>query len=295
MELKNVLLLYKKSAYRIYFLEKKGSFRIKNKPLIQEELGRFKKAHDEHYATLKTVEAVLRKHKVRFSKVFRGQRAQYDKYDLVITIGGDGTFLEAARGMRKNIILGVNSSLSYSVGKFCPANTLNFEAVFEHILRNDFKINLFQRLRLEIDGCPEGIDCLNDVLVCHSHPAAMSRYVLRIGEIKEEQRCAGIWTAAPAGSSGAILSAGGKILEPTDKRIQYMPRELYGGGKWQYRLKGEILPAGQGMTITSLMRKGMVYVDGTHFEFPFPFGAMMKVKLSAHPIKTIDVEKEAPG
>jgi NAD+ kinase len=295
VELKNVLLLYKKSAYKIYFLEKKGSFQIKNRPLIQEELGRFKKAHDEHYATLKTVETVLRKYKICFLKVFRGQRVDYDKYDLVITIGGDGTFLEAARRVRKNIILGVNSSLSYSVGRFCPANVVNFESVFKRILRKDFKVNLFQRLRLEIDGYPEGMDCLNDVLVCHSHPAAMSRYVLRVGDIKEEQRCGGIWIAAPAGSSGVILSAGGKILESTDKRIQYMPRELYAGRKRVYRLRGEVLPVGQGINIISLMRKGMVYVDGTHFEFPFPFGAMMKVKLSSCPLKAVDIEKETPA
>lgn len=289
MELKNVLILYKKSAYRIYFLEKKSPFFVRNKFLTCKELERFKKAHDEHYATLKMIEAVLREHKIRFTKSNRGQNINYDKYDLIITVGGDGTFLEAARGIKNGVLLGVNSSLSYSVGRFCVANTANFEAILKRILKKNFRTSLFRRLRLDIDGCRKTIDCLNDVLVCHSNPAAMSRYALKIGRIKEEQRCSGIWIATPVGSSGAIQSAGGKVMPPTAKRIQYMPRELYWGGKWKYRLTGGILSARQSVTVISLMRQGKIYIDGTHLEFPFPFGATIKVTLSPRPITIIDL------
>jgi len=288
MELKNVLLLYKKSAYKIYFQEKKSSFLVKNKSLIQKELNRFKKAHDEHYITLHTIESVLREHKIGFTKSYRGQSVDFSRHDLVITVGGDGTFLEAARGIKDGMLLGVNSSLSYSVGSFCVANVNNFESIIKRILRKNFRTSLFQRLHLDIDGCKKPIDCLNDVLVCHSNPAAMSRYALKIGRTREEQRCSGIWIATPVGSSGAIQSAGGKVMSHTAKKIQYMPRELYWGGKWRYRLTGGILSARQGATVISLMRQGKIYVDGTHFEFPFPFGATMKVSLSPHPIKTID-------
>ena len=148
---------------------------------------------------------------------------------------------------------------------------------------------MFQRLHLDIDKHHDTVDCLNDVLICHSNPAAMNRYVLKIGKVKEEQRSSGIWIAAPAGSSGAINSAGGKRIAHTVKKIQYMPRELYRGGKWKYRLTGGILSARRSITITSLMRQGKIYVDGTHLEIPFPLGVSIKVTLSSHPVKTINI------
>ena len=287
MTLKNVLILYKKSAYKIYFLEKRGSFSVRNRSLIQKELGHFKKAHDEHYATLREVERVLCKYKIHFTKAHRHRNIQYSRYDLVITIGGDGTFLEAARDIDNSVLLGVNSSLSYSVGKFCPAHAKNFQDIFTRILRKNAKVHRLERLHIKVDGYHKPIDCLNDVLVCHKNPAAMSRYALKIGQRREEQRGSGLWIAAPAGSSGAIHSAGGQVMPQTAKEIQYMPRELYWGGSFKYRLKGGVLSSRQSLTVISLMRQGRVYIDGTHLEFLFPFGAAMKVTRSPYPVKTI--------
>ncbi len=287
MTLQNVLILYKKSAYKIYFLEKRRAFHVKNKTVIQKELKRFKRSHDEHYATLKTIESVLRQQQIRFTKSCRSSHVDYMPYDLIITVGGDGTFLEAARNVKRGVLLGVNSSLSYSIWSFCLANRNNFKTIFKRVLRKDFKTNVFQRLRLDIDGCRKTINCLNDILICHSNPAAMSRYILKIGKNKEEQRSSGVWIATPAGSSGAIQSAGGKMISHSVKMIQYMPRELYRGGKWKYRLTGGVLSARQKITAISLMRQGKIYVDGTHLEHPFPLGATVKITLSPDPIKTI--------
>ncbi len=289
MKLKNVLLLYKKSAYRIYFLEQRSPIAEKDEVFAQRELDRFQKSHKEHYATLRSVRATLNRHKIPFTTSTRGQIVDYDAYDLVITIGGDGTFLEAARGIKRSILLGVNSSLGYSVGNFCIANINNFEMVLKRILKRNFKTRLLQRLHLNIGENRTEIDCLNDVLVCHSNPAAMNRYILKIGRVKEEQRSSGIWIAAPAGSSGAINSAGGRRIAHTAKKIQYMPRELYWGGKWKYRLTGGILSSRQSVTVTSLMRQGKIFVDGTHLEMSFSLGSSMKVTLSRYPVKTIAI------
>jgi NAD+ kinase len=269
MKIKNVLLFYKKSMYKIYFQERPGSFGVKNKSVVKKELERFQKAHDEHYATLEHVELTLKKHKINFKKSYRGQAVNYDAHDLVITVGGDGTFLEAARSANKNMLWGVNSSLSYSVGNFCTGNINNFDEMLERILKKNFKIKKHHRLRIEMDD-HKSIDCLNDVLISHSNPAAMNRYILTVGQIKEEQRSSGVWIVTPSGSSGAIHSAGGKKISHTARKIQYQPRELYWGGNWKYRLTGGILSERQSVKVTSLMRQGKIYVDGTHLEVPFP-------------------------
>ena len=93
MRIKNVLLLYKKSAYKIYFLEQRSLFNDQNRVMAQRELDRFRKAHKEHYATLKCVESVLKKYEIDYTKSYRGQIVDFDSYDLVITVGGENVFV----------------------------------------------------------------------------------------------------------------------------------------------------------------------------------------------------------
>jgi len=286
---KKVLLVYKKSAYSIYLLERKIRLVQSKNSNLKKEIRRFKRAHDEHYETLRDTERILRKHKIRYAKRCRGKMINYGRFDLVITVGGDGTFLEVSQRIKDQAIIGVNSAPSFSVGKLCVANSKNFEKIIECVIDQKFNISQWQRLRLNLKGHTRPIDCVNDILVCHSNPVAMSRYYLEIGRTKEEHRNSGLWIATPAGSSGAIKSAGGKLLRVNDKKIQYMPRELYYGFNKNYRLTGSVLKPRQTISITSLMRQGMIFVDGTHFSFKFPFNEKLKVSFSPHPLKVIHV------
>jgi NAD+ kinase len=254
---------------------------------LRKEMKRFKKAHDEHYNTMDRVESILKAYGVKYTKCFRGKKINYAPYDLVITVGGDGTFLEACRNIKGQIILGVNSAPSFSVGKLCTANIRNFEAIIRHIVGGKYAVSVWPRLRLNLQGHVRPLDCVNDVLICHLNPAAMSRYYLKIGRMKEEQRSSGVWIATPAGSTGAIRSAGGKVMKVSAHQMQYAPRELYYGFSKMYRHKGGLLSRGESITVTSLMRSGMIFVDGTHFEMKFPFNSTLKVTLSPAVLNTI--------
>ena len=284
--LSNVLVLYKKSAYSIYFKEREIRSCGHTQKDMSRWMNRFKKAHDEHYATLHTVERVLGRYGIPYTKQTRGQKTSYNRCSLIITVGGDGTFLEAARHIRQQIILGINSSPSTSVGKLCVASHKDLERIILGIIQNSCRIEAWQRLRIEVKG-RRSTEALNDVLICHRNPAALSRYYLQIKGTAEQQRSSGLWISTPAGSSGAIKSAGGKILKRTDKKIQYMPRELYYGANPAYRLKGGVLEAGETIQVTSLMRNGMIFVDGAHHPLRFPFNATAKISLSPHPLRTI--------
>lgn len=288
MKLKNVLVLYKRSAYRIYFLEPQSSLRLQKKSIIEKEIKRFQQSHEDHYNTLRTVAKVLRAFGIRFAENYRGHGVDYPQFDFIITVGGDGTFLEASRRIKNQLILGVNSAPNHSVGRFCVANAKNFESILKKILSNNFKVKHFHRLRLVFEGQKiPPVLALNDALICHRNPAMLCRYYLKINNRKEEQRSSGIWVASAAGSSGAIHSAGGKIVNPYDGHIQYKPRELYQGKHDKYALTGGLLKGNQIISVTSLMRQGMVYVDGAHVHYPFKYGATLKVSLSKHPIRTI--------
>ena len=52
-------------------------------------------------------------------------------------------------------------------------------------------------------------------------------------------------------------------------------------------LKGAILKPTQKITLTSLMREGVVFVDGSHVCLPFSFGAKIFVSRSPNPLKII--------
>lgn len=289
MMLKNILLLYKKSAYTIYFLERKKAFADINPHLIRNEVARFKKAHEEHYQALGLIEDVLRKYNIRYEKTSRGENINYNKFDFIIAVGGDGTFLEAARNVQKQIILGVNSSPNFSVGRLCAAAPSNFERILKLLLQGKIKVSLVPRLRVSMNGRKESIEVTNDILICHHHPAAMSRYRLEMGGRKEEQRSSGLWISTALGSSGAIQSAGGKAINPGLKKMQYMPRELYAMLGRKYQLTGGLLSGRQRIRVVSLMREGMVCIDGAHHHFPFPFGSTLKISLSPHPLRMIRV------
>lgn len=287
MQIKRALILYKKSAYKIYFLEHRSSILRKKMRLTSSGVAAFRKSHNEHYRTLGELEKTLRALHIKYTKSTRGRKIDYARYDFVIAVGGDGTFLEAARGVKKQLILGINSNPARSVGKFCIANGKTFKNVLKNILAGKLKLKKLQRLRLKLEEGTSPFDVLNDLLICNENPAAMSRYQLSINGKSEEQRSSGVWISTAAGSTGAIKSAGGKVLPIESKAVQYMPRELQNYPKPKYKLRGGVVVLRQSIKVRSLIRGGMIYVDGAHIKFPFGFGGVARISISPYPLKAV--------
>lgn len=253
----------------------------------REDLLRFKEMHAAHQKTLREVRRVLDHYRIRYRVSNRKTHIPYGRYDLIITVGGDGTFLQAARQLSRQMILGVNSNPARSIGNFCAATEKNFEKVFLAILSGKAKTKRLARFSLKIKKQEKAFLVLNDILICDINPGAMSRYVLTIGKRGEEQRSSGLWISTASGSTGAIHSSGGTVLKDTSTSIQYRPRELYYKNLNQYRLKGSVLSLNLSLKIRSMMRKGVIYVDGAHFKIPFSYGEEAFVRRSSIPILTV--------
>ncbi|MCX5681153.1 MAG: hypothetical protein NT079_02580 [Candidatus Omnitrophica bacterium] len=114
----------------------------------------------------------------------------------------------------------------------------------------------------------------------------MSRYELFVGGKREEQRSSGLWIATASGSTGAIRSSGGVMLNDVSEKVQYRPRELYSRAKWRYRLIGKALFLSRPIKIRSLMRKGVIYIDGAHTKIPFEYGQVASIKHASLPVRT---------
>ncbi len=283
----NILLLYKNSTYAGYFLSDRERLARLEGLLNSQEIKRFRRTHENHFWSLSYVETVLKSRKLKFTKARRGSSLDYSRYDLIITVGGDGTFLEAARHVKEGVVWGVNSDPTWSVGRFCSGNPKNFKELLDKILAGKARIKKIHRLSLSFGDATSSMNAINDILICHHNPGAMSRYFLTIGRLREEQRSSGVWIATAAGSSGGLYSAGGKVLPAQAQEFQYKPRELYRGKNMHYRLKGGILKPTQKITLTSLMREGVVFVDGSHVCLPFSFGARIFVSRSPNPLRII--------
>ena len=275
-----ILLIYKRSSLSV---AGKLSARLR-------KTKRFEKNHLAHYATLRIVEDVLRRSDIKYHKHARGKGVDYKSFDLVITVGGDGTILEAARALNhRQVILGVNSDRSWSVGQFCCCDAHTFESVLKKFFAGTAKICRLYKLKLQLK---EGkkikhIECLNDVLICHANPGAMSRYELSVGKITEDHRSSGIWFSTAAGSTSAMLSAGGKVMPLCSTDIQYKPRELYHSRTVKYRLTGGLVKRPQTAKLVSTMAHGYIFVDGANVKFPFTYGSQARISSSENFIQLI--------
>lgn len=260
--------------HRILLLCKRSSLSLSRQHApVLKNMPRFKDNHLANRQSQDAVEKVLRAGSIPFDKKYRPDTVDYARYSIVITVGGDGTFLQAARQAgSKHLLLGVNSDPEWSVGQFCRANAKNFHHFLKRILSGQCQIKRLYKLALKLTATDQhrlDIECLNDILVCHANPAGMSRYAITINKHTEEHRSSGLWISSAAGSTGAMLSAGGKILPLESRNIQYRPRELYHTRHEKYSLTGGVIASPASILIRSHMPHGKIFVDGSHVKFPF--------------------------
>jgi NAD+ kinase len=280
MKIPRILVVYKRSSLSVA-----GSLASRLRTIE-----RFKANHAAHFATLRAVEKVLTGSGIPYHKHARGPRVDYAPYELIITVGGDGTVLEAARAAtRRQVILGVNSDPCWSVGQFCYADAATFELFLKRFLAGRARVCRVHKLKICLkDGKRlQRMECLNDVLVCHANPAAMSRYVIAIGRQKEEQKDSGIWISSAAGSTGAIASGGGARMPLSSTDIQYKPRELYHSRATRYHLSGGCVKRPGRIVLVSMMPRGLIFVDGSHIRFPFTYGSRAEISSSENFVQLV--------
>lgn len=168
---------------------------------------------------------------------------------LVISIGGDGTFLRAARwvGKREIPVLGVNTG---HLGFLASCSLEEVGEVIGEICRGDVIIERRMVLWVQSSGFPD--ECwhyaLNEVAMIKEESSSMITVKTDInGHFLANYRCDGLIVSTPTGSTGYNLSAGGPILEPTIDCMTLAPvaphtltvRPLVVGGDSELELTAE--------------------------------------------------------
>ncbi len=159
-------------------------------------------------------------------------RAELSASDAILVLGGDGTFLLAARPVAEADIpiLGVNSG---KVGFLSKAEHDDLEGVLGLLVAGEYELEprmlLEARVRRAGSAEPEPAQvALNEAAVVRgAHPR-----VVRLEVQVDDSRlatyvCDGIVVATPTGSTGYSFSAGGPILAPTSRNLVLTPIAAY--------------------------------------------------------------------
>ena len=139
-----------------------------------------------------------------------------DEADILVSFGGDGTLLSAARmvGARGTPILGVNLGKLGFLAELAPDNMAD---AIDDILAGKFVIEERLVLRATLPSQPGKVfHAVNDIVVDKSRSSRLIDLVTHInGEYAVTYRGDGLIISTPTGSTGYALSTGGPIVIPT--------------------------------------------------------------------------------
>ena len=145
--------------------------------------------------------------------------------DMVLSMGGDGTFLKAASYVgKKNIpILGINTG---RLGFLADISPEEMEETFEDIYRKNYKVEDRSVLQVFSESpFLKGYPCgLNEIAILKRDSSSMITIHTSInGAYLTTYQADGLVIATPTGSTAYSLSIGGPIIVPHSKTIAITP------------------------------------------------------------------------
>src|SRR6185312_7227395 len=137
--------------------------------------------------------------------------------ELVLALGGDGTFLRAAE-LARNVeipVLGVNLG---KIGFLAEAEADSIDTVLEHIIRRDYRVEERMTLDVAVWAGGELLDrgwALNEASLEKGPRLGVLGVVLEVdGRPVSSFGCDGVLVSTPTGSTAYAFSAGGPVLWP---------------------------------------------------------------------------------
>lgn len=298
MKLGRVLMVVKQTALtRLSRERSKGAARMR-KLLAERDtsVDRIEPAHEQHMRSVERVRQALRSRGVEITERRVPPERPVRGYDLVVSVGGDGTLLGVSHAVRDATpVLGVNSSPAFSVGHLTGATADTFDETLDALRAGRLTPVAAQRLRVRVGNRTIAGPVLNDVLFCADNPAVMTRYNLRWPFGCELQRSSGVWISTPAGSTSAIASAGGPTLPLTAEQFAFLVREPYIAPGSSVRLRVAVLDATHTLSLECRIEQASVFLDGSHRRYPVPFGETVRLTLHPQPLRLVTVLPVLPG
>lgn len=160
-------------------------------------------------------------------KTFKSHKCLDSSFDILVSIGGDGTILRAATFVRDSgiPIIGINAG---RLGFLAKVPKENIETFLQLVLEKNYSIS--QRTLLSLECSPENEQinemnfAMNEVTVSRKDTTSMITIETSLNdEYLNSYWADGLIISTPTGSTGYSLSCGGPILTPEVKGLVITP------------------------------------------------------------------------
>ena len=200
----------------------------KHTNFVLTELFSFEKKYNISFFLEKEFDKALRKDsKFNFEyNIFSSFKDLNNSFDLMITIGGDGTLLRSISFVRdlKIPIIGINTG---RLGFLASLNKDLLKSKLEKILNGKYKVESRTLLQVIINGETENNEfpiALNEITVGRKNTTSLIKIKTSLnGEFLNSYWADGLIISTPTGSTGYSLSCGGPIMSPLSQTIALTP------------------------------------------------------------------------
>ncbi len=213
------------------------------------------------------------------------------KVDVLLSVGGDGTFLDTLKFVFDNNIpvLGINTG---RLGFLAQVTFKEIQYSFANLFENNFEIE--NRPILEFSS-PELIlnnsECiaLNDITFRRGDNASMLSFLVEIdGQLLNNYWADGIIISTATGSTAYSLSCGGPILSPLTKAILITPIASH-----TLTLRPLVISDSSIITISVSGRNCNYFVGIDANNYCLSSNKKINIKISKNIIKVININKNS--
>jgi nicotinamide-nucleotide adenylyltransferase len=185
----------------------------------------------EHSFVRKKLLQILSSFKLDFQIVKEKYICNVDlnQFELIISLGGDGTFLDVAKKVKNQIIMGINSEPGQSVGHMTRFNLQNLLPTLENMQLGLYNFELWDRLSVSINGVSLPFLALNEILVAKLNLYQTSKLQISLDTLQGNCFGNGILVSTKMGSTAFYKSAGGAPFDsPNFAYTMILPFQISG-------------------------------------------------------------------
>jgi NAD kinase len=285
MKLERIILLIEKETDLEYYT-KKSALEL----LEQEDREEIARKNDNHRSFMNTLERLLKEIKISYRLVKSKElnSVNISDYGLVMTAGGDGTFLSVAKLLGEIPIIGLNSEYTGdNDGSSGGLTTLDKRNINElRKLETDGRIAKWRLLEAYINDKRIADYAVNDIYVGNPKTYRASHLRVKIGNEKEKFICSGVVACTPMGSHAWFKSAGGTQFDNELGAFGFIVREPY-EKRLKYKFVSKILSEKENVIVSPIRLPCVVVFNGQEKEYNLNLDDYVTIKLSEKYINVV--------
>ena len=208
---------------------------------------------------------------------------QLDKsFDYVVAVGGDGTFLRAAKEIADlNIpIIGINKG---RLGFLASSNIENMYQIVKKLANKEYEISERTLIEVEIDGSKKY--ALNEIAISRKNTTSLISIKTMIdNQYLNTYWADGLIISTPTGSTGYSLSCGGPIILPDAESLVFTPIAPH-----NLNARPLVVPDNKKIDLEIYSREKECLLSADSEIFSIPVKTKLSINKSKHKLQLIDI------